>query len=401
MLLDLDRLMRDRHVEALIVPMHEAMHPSFRWLTRGAMVTRGYAVKVAGADPILYSYPMERDEASATGLATRMVHDFGYERIFRNALNAAEAYAELFDELLRDLNVQGPVAFFGNIPIQLYHGILDSLARRGREIHRSNGEDLIQLARKRKEPWEIAAIASVGERTEQVVERVRSVLREAPIEGGVLRYEGRPLKLGDLKSLVSSEIARLGMVEDHETILSQGRDAGIPHSRGDADAEVRASRPIVLDIFPADRRSGYFFDLTRTFCAGDVPEELQRIHADVLAAHNIAAEAMKPGTEAKGYQGLVCDYFESRGYATTRSHPATLQGYVHSLGHGVGLEIHEKPSFGLIPSNRDLIETGDIVTIEPGLYFPERELGVRIEDTFVVESDGVRSLSVSDRSLNA
>jgi Xaa-Pro aminopeptidase len=399
MLSDLDRLMRERSIEALLVPMHEAMHPSFRWLTRGARVTRGYAVKLAGADPILYSYPMERDEAAATGLATRIVHDLGHERIFRNAPNAAEAHAELFDALLRDLNVQGGVAFFGNLPIQLYQGVLESLERRGRRIHRSNGEDLIQLARKRKERWEIAAIASVGERTEAVVERVRAVLREAPIERGVLQYEGRALKLGDLKALVSSEIARLGMVEDHETILSQGRDAGIPHSRGDANAEVLASVPIVLDIFPADKTTGYFFDLTRTFCAGDIPDELQRLHAEVLEAFTVAAEAMKPGTEARSYQAMVCDFFESKGYATTRSNPATLEGYVHSLGHGVGLEIHEKPSFGLTPANHDLIEVGDIVTIEPGLYFPERGLGVRIEDTFVVETNGVRSLSVSARQL--
>ena len=399
MLSDLDRFMRERSIEALIVPMHEAMHPSFRWLTRGARVTRGYAVKLAGADPILYSYPMEREEAAATGLATRMVHDLGQERIFRNAPNAAEAYAELFDKLLRDLNVQGAVAFFGNVPIQLYHGVIEGLARRGREVHRSNGEDLVQLARKRKGPWEVAAIASVGERTEQVVERVREVLRAAPIAGGVLQFDGRALKLGDLKALVSAEIARLGMIEDHETILSQGRDAGIPHSRGDANAEVLASVPIVLDIFPADKTSGYFFDLTRTFCAGDIPDELQRLHADVLAAFTLAAEAMKPGTEARSYQALVCDFFEAKGYATTRGTPATLEGYVHSLGHGVGLEIHEKPSFGLTPSNHDLIEVGDIVTIEPGLYFPDRALGVRIEDTFVVERDGVRSLSGSDRGL--
>jgi Xaa-Pro aminopeptidase len=399
MLSDLDRLMRERSIEALLVPMHEATHPSFRWLTRGARVTRGYAVKLAGADPILYSYPMERDEAAATGLATRMVHDLGHERIFRNAPNAAEAYAELFDALLRDLNVQGGVAFFGNLPIQLYQGVLESLERRGRRIHRSNGEDLIQLARKRKEPWEIAAIASVGERTEAVVERVRAVLREAPIERGVLRYGGRALKLGDLKALVSAEIARLGMVEDHETILSQGRDAGIPHSRGDANAEVLASVPIVLDIFPADKTTGYFFDLTRTFCAGGIPDELQRLHAEVLEAFTLAAEAMKPGTEARSYQAMVCDFFESNGYATTRSNPATLEGYVHSLGHGVGLEIHEKPSFALMPANHDLIEVGDIVTIEPGLYFPERGLGVRIEDTFVVQPGGVRSLCGSERGL--
>src|SRR5947207_1889200 len=286
MLKDLDNLMRARAIDTVIVPMHEAIHPAFRWISRGAKVTRGYVVKQIDRQPLM--------------------------------------------------------------------------------------------------------LASVGARTEAVVERVRRMLRQW----------NDSLTLGDLKRAVSSEIVRLGMVEDHETILSQGRDAGIPHSRGDASAKVRPSVPIVLDIFPSDRDSGYFFDLTRTFCVGPVPAELQRVHGDVLAAFQLAAEEMRAGTKASSYQALVCDFFEARGYATTRSNPQTLDGYVHSLGHGVGLEVHEKPFFGLTPTNQDTIEVGDIVTIEPGLYFPDREIGVRIEDTLVVRDDGrVESLSRSDRGL--
>jgi Xaa-Pro aminopeptidase len=377
MLRDLDTLLRDRHIHAAIVPMHEAMHPSFRWLTRGAKVTRGYAVKLPGREPVLVTYPMEREEAKATGLEVRLVAEFG-----RPAINTTEEYAELFGNILRDLGAGDSVAFFGNAPLQLYLGMAEAMERRGWRVYRSNGEDLIQLARKRKEAWEIEAIRSVGERTEQVVDGVRKMLRE-----------WKPsLTLGDLKRFVSTEIVRLGMLEDHDTILSQGRDAGVPHSRGDANAPVRPSVPIVLDIFPADRSSGYFFDLTRTFCVGEIPEELQRLHAHVYEAFTRARDAMRPGTLASSYQALVCGYFESLGYETLRSNPKTLSGYVHSLGHGVGLEIHEKPSFSLSSTNQDLIEEGDIVTIEPGLYFPDRELGVRIEDTFVVTSDGVETL---------
>ncbi|HEX9500876.1 MAG TPA: M24 family metallopeptidase, partial [Thermoanaerobaculia bacterium] len=265
---------------------------------------------------------------------------------------------------------------------------------------RSTGDDLTQLARKRKEAWEIETIASVGTRTEAVVDRVRRMLRQCVVERDHLLLQGEVLALGHLKQVVSSEISRLGMVEDHETILSQGRDAGIPHSRGDAAAVVRPSVPIVLDIFPSDRDSGYFFDLTRTFCVGPIPADLQRVHADVLAAFQLAAEEMRAGTKASTYQALICDFFEARGYATTRSNPQTLEGYVHSLGHGVGLEVHEMPFFGLTPTNEDMIEVGDIVTIEPGLYFPDREIGVRIEDTLVVRDDGrVESLCRSDRGL--
>lgn len=392
MLSDLDPLMRQHGIDTIIVPMHEALHPSFRWLARGAKVTRGYAIKKAGDEPMLVTYPMERDEAAASGLPTRLVSEFDHERIVREAPHPSAAYAELFDRVLRSIDSGKTISFLGNLPFHLYHGVVGEMSRRGWDVHRADGEDFIQLARKKKEPWEIDAIRSVGTRTEEVVEEVRSVLRETHIERQRVVYENKPLRLGDLKELVSFEIARRGMIEDHETILSQGRDAGVPHSRGNASEAVQPSLPIVLDIFPLDRNSGYFFDLTRTFCVGKPTDELKRLHADVLAAFRLAEREMRPNTLASTYQALVCDFFEERGYATIRQNPATLEGYVHSLGHGVGLEIHEKPFFSLLPSNRDMIETGDIVTIEPGLYYPERALGVRIEDTFVVEESGVQSL---------
>jgi Xaa-Pro aminopeptidase len=376
-LADLDALLAARGIDAAVVPMHEAMHPSFRWLTRGAKVTRGYAVKPRGRAPLLVAYPMERDEAAASGLETRLVHEFDHERIFSEAPDAVSGYAAFFDAMLTALGAGRGIAFFGNLPVHLYLGIAGALDDRGWHVERG-GEDLIQRARKRKEPWEIEAIASVGARTEEVVDEVRAALRE----------RGTSLTLGDLKAIVSRGIQARGMIEDHETILSQGRDAGIPHSRGDAGARVRESVPIVLDIFPADRQSGYFFDLTRTFCVGTVPDELRRIHADVEQAFHLARERMTAGEPASAYQALVCDFFEERGYPTQRSHPTTTDGYVHSLGHGVGLDIHEKPSFQLTPMNADIIETGDVVTIEPGLYFPGREIGVRIEDTFVIGGDG-------------
>ena len=305
MLSDLDILMRARAIDTLLVPMHEVLHPAFRWITRGAKVTKGYAVKRAGEAPLLVSYPMERDEAAATGLATRLVHDFDYDRIFKSAPNPVAAYGELFDRVLREVGAGPSVAFAGNLPIHLYLGIADELQRRGWNVVRSTGDDIVQLARKRKEPWEIDAIASVGARTEQVVDRVREVLRASVVDDGRVLHRGEVLTLGFLKQLVSAEIARLGMVEDHDTILSQGRDAAVPHSRGDAAAAVRPSVPIVLDIFPLDRESGYFFDTTRTFCVGPVPEELAKVRPALLegvgplALRKIAESAfvvqLKPG----------------------------------------------------------------------------------------------------------
>src|SRR5512147_2967292 len=102
MLSDLDTLMSARGIDAVIVPMHEAMHPSFRWLSRGAKVTRGYAIKVHERDPLLVTYPMERDEAAATGLTVRLASEFEYDRIFHASTNHAAAYGEFFDLIFRD-----------------------------------------------------------------------------------------------------------------------------------------------------------------------------------------------------------------------------------------------------------------------------------------------------------
>jgi Xaa-Pro aminopeptidase len=399
MLADLDRLMRQRGVGASVVSMHENLDPSFRWLTRGAKVTKGFAIKKVGDEPLLLHFPMERDEAAAAGVPTRSVFDFDWNEIFRREPDPGAAYADFFAAVFSSLGVEGSVAFYGFAPVNLYFPIFEGLEKRGWNVYRSSREDLFQLARKTKEPWEIAEIASVGRRTEEVVARVRDVLRKSEQRDGDLYFEGNLLKIGYLKDLVSAEIYRLGMIEDHETILSQGRDAAIPHSRGDRNATVRTSSPIIIDIFPADRASGYFFDLTRTFCVGPVPERLRFIHGHVREAHARAAAEMRVGALAKEYQALVCDLFEAEGFETTRSNPTTHNGYVHSLGHGVGLQVHELPFFHLSSSNEDPVEVGDILTIEPGLYFPDEGIGVRIEDTFVIEEGGARSLSDGDRGL--
>ncbi len=387
MLTDLDRLMAERGIGTLVVPNHELPHSSFRWLSRGARVTRGFAVR-AGGTTILYHDPMERDEAAASGVATRSLEDVGRSRIFGAESVAAIAWSELIEAMAVDAGASdGHLALVGPLPFPLYLAIAEELGRRGRAVWRGE-EDLIQLARKRKEPWELEAIRSVGRRTEEVLGVVRGMLRNAAFDDGVARFEGERLTIGRIKDVITAEIQRRGMIEDHETIVSQGRDAGVPHSRGDRDAPLVASSPLIIDIFPADRASGYFIDITRTFCVGSIPGEVARAHAQVLEAFELAAGAMRAGTPASDYQALVCDYFEERGHATNRSRPGTTDGYVHGLGHGVGLDVHERPSFALTPANRDLVEVGDVLTIEPGLYYPDRGIGVRIEDTFWIGDDG-------------
>ncbi|MCS7071702.1 MAG: M24 family metallopeptidase, partial [Anaerolinea sp.] len=127
-------------------------------------------------------------------------------------------------------------------------------------------------------------------------------------------------------------------------------------------------------------------DMTRTWCIGEAPPEVQAAHDQVRTAFDIALSSFRLDLPAARLQEAVLDYFEAQGHPTVRSHPGTTDGYVHSLGHGIGLNIHERPSISHL--SKDVLRAGCAITIEPGLYYPERGFGVRIEDSFVIGADG-------------
>ena len=133
---------------------------------------------------------------------------------------------------------------------------------------------------------------------------------------------------------------------------------------------------------------GYFFDMTRTFCLGYAPPEVEKVYQDVYECVEKLAGAYQVGKEARYYQQMTCEFFESRGHPTIASDPKTESGYVHSLGHGLGLAVHEEPYFGDDPTNTSVLEPGHVFTIEPGLYYPERGYGMRIEDVIWIAPDG-------------
>jgi Xaa-Pro aminopeptidase len=133
---------------------------------------------------------------------------------------------------------------------------------------------------------------------------------------------------------------------------------------------------------------GYYHDMTRTFAIGYAPPELQRAYDDVRAAFAHIISELESGAPTKAYQEMTCAFFEARGHETIGSKHPLEEGYIHSLGHGVGLEIHEDFSFSALKGRDDVIVPGSVFTIEPGLYYPSKGYGVRIEDTYYCTPDG-------------
>jgi Xaa-Pro aminopeptidase len=183
-------------------------------------------------------------------------------------------------------------------------------------------------------------------------------------------------------------LGELGAENPHGVIFACGRDAGVPHSSGDDSGFLRLGEPIVFDIFPCEAGGGYHYDFTRTWCLGYAPDDVQKIYNDVLSVYRQIMSELRMGGVCREYQERTCELFEEQGHATIRSSPGTEEGFVHSLGHGLGLHIHEHPSFRLVSGNEQRLEPGSVVTIEPGLYYPEQNLGVRLEDTVWVRPDG-------------
>ncbi|MGB3398611.1 MAG: M24 family metallopeptidase, partial [Candidatus Deferrimicrobiaceae bacterium] len=133
---------------------------------------------------------------------------------------------------------------------------------------------------------------------------------------------------------------------------------------------------------------GYFYDFTRTWCLGYAAEDVIKLHSQVLEVYETVYSALEAGTPCRQYQVQTCELFEAMGHPTVLSDPKTQIGYPHSLAHGLGLNVHESPGFSILESNRDQLQPGTVFTVEPGLYYPDRGMGVRIEDTVAMRLDG-------------
>jgi Xaa-Pro aminopeptidase len=256
-----------------------------------------------------------------------------------------------------------------------------------------------ELRRRSKDAHAVAAIREVTMLVEESMGLIRTRLAECQVDpDGTLRDLGGVLTSERLQAAVRTFWAE-NSLEGELPIIAGGSHAADPHDLG--SGPLLAGTPILCDLFPRSSRTRYHGDMTRTFCVGDPPDELVALHATVERALDLGLASIGPGVVGKSIDALVCDLFEEAGYPTTRSpddiDPSSVARYVHGLGHGVGLAIHEEPGLGR--GGHEELRPGDVVTVEPGLYRAGFG-GVRIEDMVVVTEDGCENLNRLDRSLS-
>lgn len=388
---DLDKLMAARDLDALLVVGDASGNAILNYMTGGVHLENAVIAKRRGGPLTLIHGPMERDNAATTGMQLidreqaynwfALLHEFDG--------NGAEARAAYLARVANDLALHGRLGVYGMMDAGAAYVVLSHMnAQIDGEVIGEFGTSLFSLARETKDNREIAELREAGRLTCLVVGEARDFIQSHTIVGEtVMGKAGVPLTIGDVKAFIRSRQLHYGLVEDHDNIFAQGRDGGVPHNHGDPAMPLRLGQSIVFDIFPK-RPSGYFHDLTRTWSLGYATDEVQQAWDETKAIFDQLLASLEVGKPCRDYQTMTCDHYERLGHATIRSKPGTQEGFVHSLGHGVGLDIHEEPRLSNAAGNETLLQPGHVISVEPGLYYPERGFGVRIEDTVAFDESG-------------
>jgi Xaa-Pro aminopeptidase len=388
---DLDYLMEERGLNALVVAGKMYGNPAMIYMTNGAPVISGYVIKKRGEEPLFLCSPIEREEAIASGLTVVTTNKYDYEAILRQKTDRLAAVVELYRRLFADLGVSGKVGFYGMADQGSAWKLLRALDEQveGVEIHGDFDPTLIDMARATKDAVEAERIRQVGQRASGIMGQTIEFLKSHQVKDGALvQADGMPLTIGRVHQEIARFLAEQQLEVPEGVIFAIGRDAGVPHNKGNPEDVVMLGKSIIFDFGPREAGGGYYFDMTRTFCLGYAPPEVEKAYADVYDCMQMLIGAYQVGTAVRHYQRMACEFFESRGHPTIGSDTRTENGFVHGLGHGIGLAIHEEPFFSDAPSNLNVLQPGHIFTCEPGLYYPNQGFGVRLEDVIWMGSDG-------------
>jgi Xaa-Pro aminopeptidase len=244
--------------------------------------------------------------------------------------------------------------------------------------------DLFNDRRRSKNETELRGIRRAQRACEAALDASRELLRRAEANGGGLEVEGEPLTCERLKRVIEDVFAD-HEVEGGDMIVSHGPQTAVGHNTG--SGQISPNEPIVFDLYPKDKATACYADMTRTYVVGEPSDELKEWYRLVREALDNSTAGVKPGVNGRKLFEEVCELFHGAGYKTQlHKEPGEVleDGFFHGLGHGVGLEVHELPAMSR--TGHDLVP-GDVITIEPGLYRSGFG-GLRLEDLVLVTREG-------------
>jgi len=355
-----------------------------------------YAVGMFVPDPFIYLRLRGRDYIAMSDLEIdRARKNAGhctvlslsrYLKKLREAGARNPGLAHVISAILRQRRIRRVV-----VPDNFPLGLATELRKRGISVKARRGNFFPE--REQKSTDEVKKISAALMMAEVGMAEATQVLRSTKISrNGKLIYHNLPLTSERLRAVIDTAILRANGSASH-TIVAGGKQGCDPHEAG--YGPLRANEPIILDIFPRSQKTGYFGDITRTVVRGRASEAVRKLYDTVLQGQAMAFKRMRDGAKTAEIHKAVEDFFEKEGYKTNRKN-GRMQGFFHGTGHGLGLEIHESPRMG--QHSRGKLKAGQVVTVEPGLYYPGLG-GVRIEDVALVTKNSPRNLTRFEKVL--
>lgn len=385
----LESLLRSHDITAIFITGAANHNPAMVYFTGNVHVSKGELVLKPGKKPVLFHDAMERDEAAKTGCCLQPNNRYSYAGLLKETGgDKSRLEARRIAHILEDSGVKtGKVLVYGQgdtgKAFSTLQGVSEYLP--GIEFLADWDEAVLFHAMTTKDETELDQIRQMGKITTGVVGRTADFLSGQRVKNNELvASNGDPVTIGQVKRMINLWLAEAGVENPEGTIFSMGYDSAVPHSTGNAADIIRLGTTIVFDIFPCQSGGGYYYDFTRTWCLGYATDDALQLHDQVKQVYDQIVSELKINTPCKPYQLRTCELFAGLGHPTVLSDRNTECGYNHSIGHGLGLRVHEKPWFGEKADETDCLVPGSVFTIEPGLYYPNKSMGVRIEDTYCV-----------------
>lgn len=392
---EIQSLMKQNHIDAIIVSGSRQHNPQLAYFVGNNFFTFADVIIPQIGEPVLFYRVMERDCAKQTGIKCVCQDELLRENKKPDELKTpAEARAWALKVFLNSLPLtKGNIAFCGRLEFGEAYAAIEELKKLEPDFHicGDEGNGILCQARYTKDMDELRKIRHMGEITTEVVGRVEQFIRSGYLKDGkAFTKKDEPITIGMIKSKINLWLGELGAENPEGTIFSLGHDAAVPHNSGNDAEQLREGESIVYDFFPCENGGGYYYDFTRTWALGYAPDYLQRAYDTVKKVHDEMIAVIKPGVAFVEMQKKTCEAFVEFGHETVGEKPGTTNGFVHSVGHGLGLNIHERPFSGRTASLDDKLIPGAVFTIEPGLYYPDAKdtFGCRIEDTLYMDENG-------------
>lgn len=357
--------------------------------------TLRHEVPIAIGDPFLYAErngtkhvlisAMEQARMGhLKGLTLHAPEEYGQDELVKSGMSREEVTLEV---ALRAVRAWGIAT--ASVPPTFPIELADHLRANGIDV--AADRDGFRQRRRAKNAQEIAGVRRAQKAADAGMRAAAEMIAAARVDGGRVLLDGEPLTSERLKRKIETVFGDNDCTAE-EFIVSHGPQAAVGHHMG--EGEILPGEPIVIDIWPKDRASGCFADMTRTFVVGEPSDEVREWYRLCLQALHESAAKLGPGVATDVPDAAVCDIFEAGGYPTQRTKEqgkALEEGYFHSLGHGVGLDVHEEPLLSArFPG--DALVPGDVVSVEPGLYKPGTG-GCRLEDLVLITEDGYEVLT--------